>query len=110
MGKRTVVSLDSAELKFIAQFWGERYADALISGPRWPLCNQSRVITAAEAIVMTAIKSVAAILDDGGDFKPHIGMMSNATWCAFQDSMPGKKLRITDLKRCAPSVLRMKGD
>jgi hypothetical protein len=90
MGKRAVMSLDSDELKFIAQIWGEGLADALIADHRWPRCNQNRAITAAEAIVRTAIKSVAAILDDGGDFKPHIRMISAATWCAFQDSMPGK--------------------
>jgi hypothetical protein len=87
VGKRTIVSLDSNELKFIAQIWGERYADALIACRRWPRCDQRRAIAAAEAIVKTAITHVAAILD-GGDFKPHIGMISATTWGAFQDSMP----------------------
>ncbi len=91
------MSLDSGELKFIAQFWGEQYADALIASPRWPRCNQSSAIAAAEAIVRTAITDVAAILDGGADFKPHIRMMSAATWRAFQDSMPGQKK-----KQCAP--------
>jgi len=85
------VSLESDELKFIAQFWGERYADALIANPRWPRCNQSRAIVAAESIVRSAITGVAAILDEGADFRPHIGMISATTWGAFQDSMPGKK-------------------
>jgi hypothetical protein len=87
------MSLDSNELKFIAQIWGEDLADALIADHRWPRCNQNSAIAAAEAIVRTAITSVAAILNDG-DFKPHIGMMSAATWCAFQDSMPGKKQKL----------------
>jgi hypothetical protein len=86
------VNLDSNELKFIAQTWGEEFADALIADPRWPGCNQSIAVTAAEAIVRTAIKSVAAVLDGGGDFKPHVGMMSATTWCAFQDSMPSKTI------------------
>src|SRR6266436_6076142 len=91
MGKCCTVSLDSGELKFIAQVWGEQYADALIAGPRWPRCNQSRAIAAAEAIVRTAITGVAAILHEGADFRPHVRMISAATWSAFQDSMPGKK-------------------
>jgi hypothetical protein len=86
-------NLDSNELKFMAQVWGEEFADALIADHRWPRCNQSRAIVAAEAIVRTAITSVAAILD-GGDFKPHTGMMSATTWRAFQESMPGKKKRL----------------
>ncbi len=84
------MSLDPGELKFIAQNWGHGLADALITDPRWPRCNQNRAITAAEAVVMTGIKSVAAILDDGGDFGPHVKMMSAATWFAFQSSMPGQ--------------------
>jgi hypothetical protein len=91
MGKRAIVSIESDQLKFIAQVWGEEFADALIADPRWPRCNQHNAIAAAEAIVRTAITGVAAILDGGGDFKPHIGMMSATTWRAFQDSMPGKK-------------------
>ena len=88
MGKRTVVSLDSGELKFIAQFWGEKFADALITHPRWPRCNQHNAIAAAEAIVRTAITDVAAILNTGADFRPHVKTMSAATWRAFQNSMP----------------------
>jgi hypothetical protein len=88
------VSIDSDELKFIAQVWGEQYADALIAGSRWPRCNQSSAVAAAEAIVRTAITDIAAILDEGGDFKPHIGMISATTWCAFQNSMPGKTKKL----------------
>src|SRR5258707_7670936 len=94
MGKRTVVSLDSGELKFIAQFWGEKFADALITHPRWPRCNQSRAIAAAEAIVRTAITGVAAILDEGADFRPHLTMISATTWGAFQKLNAGQKEKI----------------
>jgi hypothetical protein len=89
------MSLDSGELKFIAQIWGEEFADALIANPRWPRCNQSRAIAVAESIVRTAITGVAAILDEGADFRPHVKMISATTWCAFQDSMPGKKQKIS---------------
>jgi hypothetical protein len=41
--------------------------------------------------VRTAITDVAAILNAGDDFKPHVKMMSAATWSAFQNSMPSRK-------------------
>src|SRR6059036_521849 len=88
MGKRTIMSIESDELKFIAQVWGEEFADALIADPRWPRCNQNSAIAAAESIVRTAITSVAAVLNDGADFRPHVRMISATTWCAFQESMP----------------------
>jgi hypothetical protein len=95
------MSLDSGELKFIAQVWGEELADAMITHPRWPRCDQHNAIAAAEAIVRISITGVAAILDEGDDFKPHIGMISATTWSAFQNSMPGKtkKLRATQKQK-----------
>jgi hypothetical protein len=81
------------DLKLIAERWGTTYADNLISDRRWPRCNQNVAIAAVEAIVRTAIIDVAAILSAGEDFKPHIKMMSAATWCAFQSSMPNRKGR-----------------
>ena len=84
------MSLDSGELKFMAQTWGERFADTLIADPRWPRCKQHSAVAAAERVVMASIKAVEAILDDGDDFKPHVKMMSAATWITFQGSMPGK--------------------
>jgi hypothetical protein len=85
--------LDSGYLKLVAESWGATYADNLIGDARWPRCNQSVAIAAAEAIVRTAITEVEAILSAGDDFKPHVKMMSAATWCAFQNSMPSRKGR-----------------
>jgi hypothetical protein len=86
------ICLDSDDLKLIAERWGTTYADNLISDPRWPTCRQNAAIAAVEAIVRTAIVDVAAILNTGADFRPHVKMMSAATWCAFQNSMPRGKM------------------
>jgi hypothetical protein len=85
--------LDPDDLKLIAEGWGATYADNLISDPRWPTCRQDAAISNVEAILRTAIIDVAAILNAGADFRPHVNMMSAATWFAFQNSMPnaGKK-------------------
>jgi hypothetical protein len=88
---RDLPGLDPDDLKLIAERWGTTYADNLISDPRWPTCRQNAAITAVEAIVRTAIVDVAAILNTGVDFRPHVKMMSAATWCAFQNSMPSRK-------------------
>jgi hypothetical protein len=83
--------LDPDDLKLIAESWGTKYADYLIGDLHWPTCRQNAAIVAAEAIVRTAIIDVAAILNAGADFRPHIKMMSAATWSAFQNSMPTRK-------------------
>jgi hypothetical protein len=85
--------LDPNDLKLIAERWGTTYADNLIGDPRWPASRQNAAVVAAEAIVRTAIIDVAAILNTGADFRPHVRMMSAATWLAFQNSMPSKKVR-----------------
>jgi hypothetical protein len=85
--------LDPDDLKRIAESWGVMYADNLIGDPRWPTCRQDAAISNVEAILRTAIIDVAAILNAGDDFKPHIKMMSAATWCGFQSSMPNRKGR-----------------
>jgi hypothetical protein len=85
------LGLDPDDLKLIAEGWGATYADKLIGDPHWPTCRQNAAIVAAEAIVRTAIIDVAAILNTGADFRPHIKMMSAATWRAFQNSMPTRK-------------------
>jgi hypothetical protein len=82
--------LDPDDLKLIAERWGTTYADNLISDPRWPKCRQNDAIAAVEAIVRTAILDVAAILSTGAHFRPHINMISAATWCAFQNAMPSR--------------------
>jgi hypothetical protein len=85
--------LDPDDLKLIAEGWGTTYADILIGDQRWPTCRQNAAIAATEAIVRTAITDVAVILNAGDDFKPHVEMMSAATWRAFQNSMPSRKGR-----------------
>ena len=89
---RDPICLDSDDLKLVAESWGATYADNLICDARWPRCNQSAAIAAAEAILRTAIIDVAAILNTGIDFRPHVAMMSAATWLSFQNSMPRGKM------------------
>ena len=87
---RLSAGLDPDNLRLIAESGGTKYADNLIGDRRWPRCNQKVAIAAAEAIVRTAITDVAAILNAGVDFRPHIKMMSSATWCGFQNSLPSR--------------------
>lgn len=84
--------LDSNYLKLVAEGWGTTYADQMIGDARWPRCNQGAAIAAVEKILRTAIADVEAILSTGVDFQPHISMMSAATWCAFQNSIPKGKI------------------
>jgi hypothetical protein len=88
--------LDSGYLRLVAESWGATYADNLISDARWPTCRQNAAITAVESILRNAIMDVAAILSTGEDFKPHIDMMSAATWSAFQNAMPNPARRNID--------------
>ena len=62
-GPHLIIGLDHDELKQIATVWGTEWADALIADPRWPTCRQAAALTAAHAIVRTAIDDIARILD-----------------------------------------------
>jgi hypothetical protein len=80
--------LDPVELEQISEIWGVKFADSLITDRRWPTCNQPAAIRAAGIVVERAITGIVAILDSGGDFKPHTKMMAETTRAAFWNSMP----------------------
>jgi hypothetical protein len=83
-----ILILDAAELEQISEIWGAQFADTLIADRRWPTCNQPAAIRAAGFVVERAITGIVAILDSGGDFKPHTKMMAETTRAAFWNSMP----------------------
>jgi hypothetical protein len=80
--------LNPAKLEQISEIWGAQFADCLITDRRWPTCNQPAAIRAAGFVVERAITGIVAILDSGGDFKPHTKMMAETTRAAFWNSMP----------------------
>jgi hypothetical protein len=84
---RTPADLSRVELTRFAESLGTQWADALITDPRWPSCNQAAAIVAAGAVVDRTASEIANILD-GIAFAPHAAAMSATMRSAFWDSMP----------------------
>jgi hypothetical protein len=83
-------SLDPADLRLWADFYGARFADTLVSDPRWPRCNQYAAMRRAEVIVRRAICGMAAILDSGdADLATHVPIIASTMLQAYQASLPG---------------------
>jgi hypothetical protein len=71
------------ELEQLSKIWGMQFAEALITDPRWPTCDQGEAIRAAGVIVKRAIREIVATLDRGEDFRPHTTMMARTVSGSF---------------------------